>query len=194
MTILSDNQIQIRAEAGMISPYRKELVRKTPDMVKRISFGPSSYGYDVQLADECKVFCNNTGKIIDPKDLDEGFLYIPDILDEGAGRFVVLPPNTYMLGRTIEYFKLPRNILVICLGKSTYARAGLQVNVTPLEPEFEGNIVIELANSTNSPMKVYVGEGIAQFLFFEGDEDCNVSYKDRGGKYQGQTGITLPRV
>ncbi|MNY55797.1 Deoxycytidine triphosphate deaminase [compost metagenome] len=99
-----------------------------------------------------------------------------------------------MLGRTVEYFKLPRNILVICLGKSTYARAGLQVNVTPLEPEFEGNIVIELANSTNSPMKVYVGEGIAQFLFFEGDEECEVSYKDRGGKYQGQTGITLPRV
>ena len=193
MSILSDRQIAERAELGMIVPFRTDLVRKSADGIRRISFGPSSFGYDVQLADECKVFCNNTGKIIDPKELDEGFLYIPEILDGGKGRYVILPPNTYMLGRTVEYFKIPRDVLVICLGKSTYARAGLQVNVTPLEPEFEGNIVIELANSTNSPMKVYVGEGIAQFLFLQGEE-CETSYSDRGGKYMHQTGITLPRV
>lgn len=193
MSILSDRQIRELADSGMIEPFNRELVREL-DGIKRISFGPSSYGYDVQLAAECKVFCNNTGKIIDPKDLDEDFLYVADIHEGPKGRWVILPPNTYMLGRTVEYFKLPRDVLVICLGKSTYARAGLQVNVTPLEPEFEGNIVIELANSTNSPMKVYVEEGIAQFLFLQGSEECEVSYKDRGGKYQGQRGITLPRV
>jgi dCTP deaminase len=190
--ILNDRQIRQRAEVGMITPFNHELVRLA-DGIKRISYGPSSFGYDVQLADECRVFCNNTGEIIDPKELDENFLYIPEIHTGVKGRWVILPPNTYMLGRTVEYFKIPRDTLVICLGKSTYARAGLQVNVTPLEPEFEGNIVIELANSTNSPMRVYVGEGIAQFLFLQGEE-CETSYDDRGGKYQGQTGITLPRV
>lgn len=194
MSILSDRQIRSRAEDGMISPFRTDLVRQTDDGIKRISFGPSSFGYDVQLADECRVFSNHSGEVIDPKELDERFLFNPDIVDGPKGRHVILPPNTYMLGRTIEYFKIPRDILVICLGKSTYARAGLQVNVTPLEPGFEGNIVIELANSTNSPMKVYVGEGIAQFLFLEGSEECEVSYNDRGGKYQFQTGIVLPRV
>ena len=163
---------------------------------KIISRGTTSYGYDVSLASELKLFTNLNSSIIDPKRMNEDCLVDAEIkLDQTTGeRFVILPPNSYMLGHTVEYFKIPRDVLVICLGKSTYARAGAIVNATPIEPDFMGVVVIEISNSTNLPLKVYVEEGIAQFLFFRGDRPCQVSYGDRQGKYQGQTGVTLPKV
>jgi dCTP deaminase len=179
----------------MIEPFVRECVRKVED-TKVISYGVSSFGYDVRLAAEFKIFTNANGGVIDPKRLDESAVLIDGIvrIDEWGDRYVILPPNSYLLGRTMEYFIIPRDIMVVCLGKSTYARSGAIVNVTPIEAEFEGNVVIEVSNSTTLPMKVYVGEGISQFLFFKGNEPCMVSYKDRGGKYQGQTGITNAKV
>lgn len=179
----------------MIEPFVRECVREVEDS-KVISYGVSSFGYDVRLAAEFKIFTNANGGVIDPKRLDESAVLIDGIVrtDEWGDRYVMLPPNSYLLGRTMEYFIIPRDIMVVCLGKSTYARSGAIVNVTPIEAEFEGNVVIEISNSTTLPMKIYVGEGVSQFLFLQGNEPCMVSYKDRGGKYQGQTGITHAKV
>lgn len=162
---------------------------------KIISFGMSSYGYDVRIADSFKLFTNINSSVVDPKRLDPKCHIDAEVLKDSDGaRYVIIPPNGFLLGRTVEYFHIPRDILVVCLGKSTYARAGAIVNVTPLEPEWHGHVVIEVSNTTNLPLKVYVDEGIAQFLFFRGEEVCDVSYADRGGKYQGQTGVTMPTV
>lgn len=154
---------------------------------KILSYGTSSFGYDVTLSDKFQIFTNINSSIIDPLNFDE------KCLQAFQGDVCIIPPNSYILGVTREYFKIPRNVMVVCLGKSTYARCGAIVNVTPIEPGFEGNVVIEISNATNLPMKVYANQGIAQFLFFESDEECETSYADKGGKYQGQTGMTLAK-
>ena len=153
-----------------------------------ISYGLSSYGYDIRVSDEFKIFTNINTTVVDPKDFQ-----LTNTIDF-RGDVCIIPPNSFALARTIEYFKIPRNVLAICVGKSTYARCGIIVNVTPFEPEFEGYITIEISNTTPLPAKIYANEGIAQVLFFEGDCDCEVSYKDKSGKYQKQQGITLPRI
>ena len=157
---------------------------------KIISYGTSSYGYDVRCAPEFKVFTNVHSAVVDPKNFDDKSFV------DMKGDSCIIPPNSFALARTIEYFRIPRDILVVCLGKSTYARCGIIVNVTPLEPEWEGHITLEFSNTTPLPARIYANEGIAQFLFFQADADdiCETSYKDRGGKYQGQTGVTLPRT
>lgn len=180
----------------MISPFLPELIREVGEgaLARRIiSRGLTSYGYDVSLsAKEFKLFTNVNSMIIDPKRLDERCLVDGVVhLDDDGAKYVILPPNSYMLGYTEEYFRMPRDVVAVCLGKSTYARAGAIVNVTPMEPGFEGNIVIEISNSTNLPMKIYAEEGISQFLFLRGKK-CRKSYADRQGKYQFQTGIQLP--
>lgn len=196
--ILNDKEIvALCQESGMIHPFTTESVRVV-DGRKIISRGVSSYGYDVTLAEDVKIFTNQNASIIDPKKLDSGTLIDATVkTDEDGSKYVILPPNSYLLGVTNEYFKIPRDIMIICLGKSTYARAGNLCNTTPIEPGFEGNVVIELSNGTTLPMKVYLNEGIAQFLFFRGNP-CGISYADRdggkGGKYQGQRGVTLPKV
>ena len=189
----------------MISPFNGELVRKVYGPAgfgkdqrlserKIISKGLTSYGYDVTLADEFKLFTNINSTIVDPKRMDDRCLVDANLqTDVDGARFVILPPNSYLLGRTVEYFHMPRDVLAICLGKSTYARAGAIVNVTPIEPGFEGHVVIEISNSTNLPMKIYADEGISQFVFFRG-APCKTSYADRGGKYMGQKGITLGKA
>lgn len=171
----------------MIEPSVSESVRVV-DGEKVMSFGPSSYGYDVRLADDFKIFTNINSTIIDPKSLSDK-TYI-----DHKGPYCIIPPNSYILGHTIETFNIPDNVTCVCLGKSTYARAGAIVNVTPIEAGFKGQVVIEISNATNLPLKVYANEGIAQFLFFRGEERCDVSYSDRSGKYQNQMGITLPKV
>lgn len=180
----------------MIEPYvdhqvREEEHRITADegyLEKKISYGVSSYGYDVRCGREFKIFTNINSAIVDPKNFDEkSFVDV-------EGDYIVIPPNGFALARTLEYFRIPRNVLTICLGKSTYARCGIIVNVTPLEPEWEGHVTLEFSNTTNLPAKIYAGEGVAQMLFFESDEPCAVSYKDRSGKYQGQTGVVLPKM
>ncbi len=201
----------------MISPFLPELVREvlraefpqeiwadgklvydepTRHMRKTISYGTTSYGYDVRLTDDVKIFTNVNAAEIDPKRFNQqGCLVDAQVqVDEDGARFIRIPPNSYMLGSTVETFVIPRDIMVVCLGKSTYARCGAIVNTTPIEPGFEGNVVIEISNSTPLPIRVYLDEGIAQFLFFRGDRPCGTSYADRGGKYQGQTGVTLPKV
>ena len=173
---------------SMIEPFSENQVRLDKDGEKLISYGVSSYGYDVRCSNEFKVFTNIHSAIVDPKSFDEkSFVDI-------ESNICVIPPNSFALARTVEYFKIPRNVLTVCLGKSTYARCGIIVNVTPLEPEWEGHVTLEFSNTTNLPAKIYAGEGVAQMLFFESDEECSVSYKDRGGKYQGQTGVTLPKT
>tara|TARA_B100000963_G_scaffold358774_1_gene384255 strand:- start:1101 stop:1670 length:570 start_codon:yes stop_codon:yes gene_type:complete len=189
MSIKSDNWIKkISLEKDMIKPFSENQVRVDDHGNKLISYGVSSYGYDVRCSNEFKVFTNIHSAVVDPKLFDE-----KSFVDINSD-ICVIPPNSFALARTIEYFKIPRNVLTICLGKSTYARCGIIVNVTPLEPEWEGHVTLEFSNTTNLPAKIYAGEGVAQMLFFESDEDCNVSYKDRGGKYQGQTGVTLPKT
>ncbi|HWT40553.1 MAG TPA: dCTP deaminase [Dongiaceae bacterium] len=159
-----------------------------------LSYGLSSFGYDVRLSEEIKIFSNINSAIVDPKRFDDACLIdATPRVDEDGAKFVILPPNSYMLGRTEEYFDIPRDILVICVGKSTYARAGVIVNVTPIEPGFKGNVVLEASNATNLPVKVYLNEGLSQFAFFRGNP-CKVSYGDRGGKYQGQVGVTRSKV
>jgi len=175
-------------EHEMIKPFSEGQIRLDDNGNKLISYGVSSYGYDVRCSNEFKVFTNIHSAIVDPKSFDENSFV--DINSEVC----IIPPNSFALARTIEYFKIPRNVLTICLGKSTYARCGIIVNVTPLEPEWEGHVTLEFSNTTNLPAKIYAGEGVAQMLFFESDEVCEVSYKDRGGKYQGQTGVTLPKT
>ncbi|CAB1276491.1 dCTP deaminase [Candidatus Nitrosacidococcus tergens] len=188
MSIKSDQWIRDMSEKyDMIAPFAPYQVREIKN-TPVISYGTSSYGYDVRCADEFKIFTNINSAIIDPKDFDENsFVTV-------QSEVCIIPPNSFALARTVEYFKIPRNILTICLGKSTYARCGIIVNVTPLEPEWEGHITLEFSNTSSLPAKIYASEGVAQVVFFESDESCEVSYKDRKGKYQGQTGVTLPKV
>jgi len=188
MSIKSDKWIKRMAEQeGMIEPFEAGQVRYRDDE-RIVSYGTSSYGYDVRCAAEFKVFTNIHSSIVDPKHFDE------DSFVDFTGEVCTIPPNSFALARTVEYFRIPRNVLTICLGKSTYARCGIIVNVTPLEPEWEGHVTLEFSNTTTLPAKIYANEGVAQMLFFESDEDCETSYKDRGGKYQGQTGVTLPKT
>ena len=170
-------------EKGMIKPFEDRQVRKGG-----ISYGLSSYGYDIRIADEFKIFTNINTPIVDPKGFD------PRSFVDVQGEVAVIPPNSFALGRSVEYFKIPRNVLTICVGKSTYARCGIITNVTPFEPEWEGYVTLEISNTTPLPAKIYANEGIAQVLFFESDEACETSYADRQGKYQGQQGIVLPTV
>ena len=187
MSIKSDRWIRrMAAEHGMIEPFEANQVRHVEGR-RVISFGTSSYGYDVRCAPEFKIFTNINSAIVDPKQFDESSFV------DMSGEVCIIPPNSFALARTVEYFRIPRSVLTICLGKSTYARCGIIVNVTPLEPEWEGHVTLEFSNTTNLPAKIYANEGVAQMLFFQGDEPCEVTYKDRGGKYQGQRGVTLPR-
>jgi dCTP deaminase len=182
--IKSDRWIRRMAvEKGMIKPFEDRQVRKGG-----ISYGLSSYGYDIRIADEFKIFTNINTTIVDPKRFD------PRSFVDYQGEVAVIPPNSFALGRSVEYFKIPRNVLTICVGKSTYARCGIITNVTPFEPEWEGYVTLEISNTTPLPAKIYANEGIAQVLFFESDEACETSYADRQGKYQGQQGIVLPTV
>lgn len=188
MSIKSDHWIRrMSQEQGMIEPFVAGQVRESEGQ-KIISYGTSSYGYDVRCADEFKIFTNINSSIVDPKNFDDKSFV------EVKGDRCIIPPNSFALARTVEYFRIPREVLVVCLGKSTYARCGIIVNVTPLEPEWEGHVTLEFSNTTPLPAVIYANEGVAQMLFFGGDQVCDVSYKDRGGKYQGQTGVTLPRT
>jgi dCTP deaminase len=187
MSIKSDKWIKRMAEQhGMIEPFEPRQVRETAKG-RVISYGVSSYGYDVRCAREFKIFTNINSAVVDPKNFDES-----SFVDLEAD-VCIIPPNSFALARTVEYFRIPRNVLTICLGKSTYARCGIIVNVTPLEPEWEGHVTLEFSNTTTLPAKIYANEGVAQMLFLESDEVCEVSYADRAGKYQGQRGVTLPR-
>jgi dCTP deaminase len=170
-------------EHAMIAPFEEKQVRQGV-----ISFGLSSYGYDIRIADEFKIFTNINTTIVDPKDFD-----LRSFVDV-KGPVCVIPPNSFVLGRSVEYFKIPRSVMTICVGKSTYARCGIITNVTPFEPEWEGFVTLEISNTTPLPAKIYSNEGIAQVLFFESDEVCEVSYADKKGKYQAQRGITVPRI
>lgn len=182
--IMPDHWIRERAmQDGMIEPFTEKLKREGV-----ISYGLSSYGYDARLADEFMIFTNVDNAIVDPKDFsDKSFV-------SRTTDVCVIPPNSFVLCRTVEYFRIPKDVLVICLGKSTYARCGLIVNVTPLEPGWEGHVTLEISNTTPLPAKVYANEGICQFLFFKGSSACETSYADRSGKYMGQRGVTLPKV
>jgi dCTP deaminase len=188
MSIKADKWIRRMAEGHrMIEPFEAGQVRSV-DGRRIVSYGTSSYGYDIRCSDEFKIFTNINSTIVDPKAFD------PSSFVDFKGPVCIIPPNSFALARTIEYFRIPRNVLTICLGKSTYARCGIIVNVTPLEPEWEGHVTLEFSNTTPLPAKIYANEGVAQVLFIESDEVCETSYKDRGGKYQGQTGVTLPRI
>lgn len=204
MSIKSDKWIIEQSNNGMITPFVDHQVRHNRTVhfnetssfhvsphyqEKIISYGVSSYGYDIRAADDWKVFTNLNSTIVDPKAFsDDSFV---DVAGKG---YCIIPPNSFALARSIEYMRIPSNVLVVCLGKSTYARCGIIVNVTPLEPSWEGHITLEFSNTTPLPAKIYAGEGVAQLLFFESDEQCAITYKDRGGKYQGQTGVTLPKA
>jgi len=188
MGIKADSWIRRMAEQQqMIDPFEPGQVRRV-DGQPIVSYGTSSYGYDVRCADEFKVFTNINSSVVDPKDFDDGSFV--DIQSDVC----IIPPNSFALARTVEYFKIPRDVLVICLGKSTYARCGIIVNVTPLEPEWEGHVTLEFSNTTPLPAKIYANEGVAQMLFIGGDEQCDTSYADRSGKYQGQTGVVVQRT
>ena len=187
MSIKSDKSIRRMAEEqDMISPLEAGQVREGENG-RMISYGTSSYGYDVRCSDEFKIFTNINSAIVDPKNFDENSFV--DVKSDVC----IIPPNSFALARTVETFKIPRSVLTICLGKSTYARCGIIVNVTPLEPEWEGHVTLEFSNTTTLPAKIYANEGVAQMLFFESDEVCETSYADRNGKYQGQQGVTLPK-
>jgi dCTP deaminase len=189
MTIKSDRWIrQMALQEGMIEPFADQQVREV-DGSRVISYGTSSYGYDVRCAREFKIFTNvHTTSVVDPKNFDEtSFVSIDE-------NFCIIPPNSFALARTVEYFRIPRDVLTVCLGKSTYARCGIIVNVTPLEPEWEGHVTLEFSNTTPLPAKIYADEGVAQMLFFQSDEQCDTTYKQRGGKYMGQTGVTPPKA
>jgi len=188
MSIKADKWIRRMAEnEGMIEPFEPELVRES-DSGRIVSYGTSSYGYDVRCANEFKIFTNINSTIVDPKEFDSGNFV------DFVGDVCIIPPNSFALARTVEYFRIPRSVLTVCLGKSTYARCGIIVNVTPLEPEWEGHVTLEFSNTTPLPARIYANEGVAQMLFFESDEVCETSYGDRGGKYQGQRGVTLPKI
>ena len=184
MSIKSDKWIKRMAtEHQMIIPFEERQVRKGV-----ISYGLSSYGYDIRVANEFKIFTNVNCSIVDPKNFDEQSFV------DFKGDICIVPPNSFALARSVEYFKIPRNVLTICLGKSSYARCGIILNVTPFEPEWEGFATLEISNTTPLPAKIYANEGIAQVVFFESDEPCEVSYADKKGKYQAQRDITLPRI
>ena len=184
MTIQSDRWIREQAlEHGMIEPFVEAQRREGC-----ISYGLSSYGYDARVADEFKIFTNVDSATVDPKD------FASNSFVDRQTEVCIIPPNSFALARTVEYFRVPEDVLVICLGKSTYARCGIIVNVTPFEPEWEGFVTLEFSNTTPLPAKIYANEGVAQVIFFESDEVCETSYRDRGGKYQGQQGVTLPKI
>lgn len=194
MGLKSDKWIRDMAQNhGMIIPFEPGQVRvdpNDPDPIKGklVSYGTSSYGYDVRCSDEFKIFTNINSTVVDPKNFDP-----KTFVDVKADRCII-PPNSFALARTIERFKIPKNVLTICLGKSTYARCGIIVNVTPFEPGWEGYVTLEFSNTTPLPAIIYANEGCAQVLFFEGDEQCETTYADRGGKYQGQEGVVVPRM
>ena len=184
MGIKADRWIKRMAlEHGMIEPFVDTQVRGSA-----ISYGVSSYGYDIRVADEFKIFTNINNTVIDPKNFD------PRSFVDVKTDVCIVPPNSFALARTIEYFRIPRDVLTICLGKSTYARCGIIVNVTPFEPEWEGTVTLEISNTTPLPAKIYANEGIAQVLFFQSDDPCEMSYADKKGKYQAQRGVTLPKI
>jgi dCTP deaminase len=188
MSIKSDSWIRRMAgQHHMIEPFQPDQVREVNGR-KIVSYGTSSYGYDIRCSNEFKLFTNLNTTIVDPKNFDDRSFV------DFKGDSCIIPPNSFALARTVEYFRIPRNVLTICLGKSTYARCGIIVNVTPLEPEWEGFVTLEFSNTTPLPAKIYANEGVAQVIFFESDEVCETSYKDRGGKYQGQRGVTLPKI
>ncbi len=188
MSIKSDRWIRRMADsAGMIEPFEPGQVREVAGN-KIISYGTSSYGYDVRCSDEFKVFTNINSAVVDPKSFDAS-----SFVDK-KGDVCVIPPNSFALARTVEYFRIPRSVLTVCLGKSTYARCGIIVNVTPFEPEWEGYVTLEISNTTPLPAKIYANEGIAQVLFLEADEECEISYADKKGKYQKQQRIELPTM
>lgn len=188
MSIKSDRWIRQMAKSHrMIDPYEPGQVRQV-GATKVISWGTSSYGYDIRCSNEFKIFTNINTAIVDPKNFDTSSFV--DVVSDVC----IIPPNSFVLARTVEYFRIPRSVLTICLGKSTYARCGIIVNVTPLEPEWEGFVTLEFSNTTPLPAKIYANEGVAQVIFFQGDEECEVSYKDRNGKYQGQQGVALPKM
>jgi dCTP deaminase len=174
---------QMAQEKNMIDPFVEGLKKEGV-----ISYGLSSYGYDARVAPEFKIFTNVNNALVDPKNFDSGSFV------DFNGEECIIPPNSFALGRTVEYFKIPRDVLVVCLGKSTYARCGIVVNVTPLEPEWEGHVTLEFSNTTPLPAKIYANEGVCQFLFLKGDGVCETSYADRNGKYMRQTGVTLAKV
>jgi len=184
MGLKPDHWIQkMVKEHRMIEPYADRQVREGV-----ISFGVSSYGYDIRVANEFKIFTNVYSKIVDPKE------FVTESMVDYKGDVCIIPPNSFALARTIEYFRIPRSVLTVCVGKSTYARCGIIVNVTPFEPEWEGFVTLEISNTTPLPAKIYANEGIAQVLFFEADEECEVSYADKKGKYQKQVEIVLPKI
>jgi dCTP deaminase len=184
LAVKSDKWIRKMAlEHQMIEPFTEKQVREGV-----ISYGLSSYGYDVRIADEFKIFTNINHMVVDPKNFD------PRSFVDFRGEQCIIPPNSFALARTVERFKIPRDVIVVCLGKSSYARCGIIVNVTPLEPEWEGIVTLEVSNTTPLPARIYAGEGIAQMLFFQSDEACETSYADKKGKYQSQDGLTLPRL
>ena len=184
MPVLSDKWIKKMAlEHSMISPFEGKQIREG-----KIAYGLSSFGYDARVSDEFKIFTNVNSEIVDPKNFKPSNFVTKNILE------CIIPPNSFVLASTIEYFKIPKDVLVICLGKSTYARCGIIVNVTPLEPGWEGHVTLEFSNTTPLPAKIYANEGVAQFVFLKGNERPEISYSDRKGKYMGQTGVTLPKV
>ena len=188
MSIKSDKWIRrMAAEHKMIEPFEAGQVREL-DGKRIVSYGTSSYGYDIRCSEEFKIFTNINSTIVDPKQFDaKSFV-------DFKGDVAIVPPNSFALGRSVEYFRVPRNVLCVCVGKSTYARCGIITNVTPFEPEWEGYVTLEVSNTTPLPAKIYANEGVAQVIFFESDEVCETSYRDRGGKYQGQKGVTLPKI
>ena len=184
MSIKADKWIKkMSIEKKMIEPFTDDQIKGTS-----ISYGLSSYGYDIRVSNEYKIFTNVNNSVVDPKRFDSNSFV------DFVGDVCIIPPNSFALARSIEYFRIPRNVLTICLGKSTYARCGIIVNVTPFEPEWEGYVTLEISNTTPLPAKIYSNEGLCQVLFFESDEECDVSYKDKKGKYQSQVGITLPKL
>ncbi len=189
MGIHADHWIRRQAkERRMIEPFEETLVRRDGNGTPVISYGLSSYGYDLRVADEFMVFTNVFSTVVDPKAFDDRSFV------EMRGRSCLVPPNSFALARSVEYFRIPREVLTLCVGKSTYARCGIIVNVTPFEPEWEGHATLEISNTTPLPARIHAGEGLAQVLFFSADEGCETSYADRGGKYHAQRGITVPRV
>lgn len=189
MTILSDRSIAALVKSHrMIEPFTVNQIKQNDKGEKIISYGNSSYGYDARVSNEFKIFTNIDSAIVDPKNFSESS-FVNRTTD-----VCIIPPNSFALARTVEYFRIPKDVLVICVGKSTYARCGIIVNVTPLEPGWEGHVTLEFSNTTPLPAKIYAGEGACQFLFFKGDQPCEVSYDKRSGKYMGQTGVTLPKV
>jgi len=183
MSVLSDKWIKKMALDGMISPFEEKQISEG-----KISYGLSSFGYDARVSNEFKIFTNVNSEVVDPKNFEPSNFITKNVSE------CIVPPNSFVLASTVEYFKIPKDVLVICLGKSTYARCGIIVNVTPLEPGWEGHVTLEFSNTTPLPAKIYANEGVAQFVFLKGNERPEISYSDRKGKYMGQTGVTLPKV